>query len=750
MKRCLPIVLLTSGLAPLVAAAQAPVNDPVTAPAGGLEEIVVTAQHRSEPLQRVPLAITAISGDTVAEQHIDTFSDVAKLTPGFVSADNYGYIRFSSMRGISNNQFGFADDPSIAMYVDGVYQGRGGTGMQENAFFDVDRVEVIKGPQATLFGRSSIAGALSVVTKQPELNVFSVDAQAGAGTHDVVKAEGSVNIPLSDYFALRVAVDSDNRGPIYRDLDGPGLGAVNVKAGRAILLFDNHEGLKVTVKGGVEHRQQSSFNAQEVGLPNFTFNSNLSGDAAPSDYSINDAVLKIAYAFNEAASITLTSSRRQVKNSSALDYDGTPTVVGGPWYQQTNDWSFQQDAIFLYSDSLFDASLGASYFNEDLTGFVSNWVDHTEAFTGSPAPNLLPNDFSQAFLEEGSMTGHFHGYSAFADGTWKPIEGLRLTGGTRFNSDTKDYTQNIPDPATLAENAGKAFACACYNWGYWTSTPITTGKTWTNTSFRASISYDLSAAVTSYVSFNQGWKAGGIDSFVAVTPTPFPFFYGLNVSPAGGKPNAYDPEHSNSYELGLKGRFVDNRLSTNIALYDYYYRDLQVSVPEAGHTIVQNAGRAEGRGVEAEVRGLPLDALELFTSASYNFTRITSYAQAPDQVGLPLNQAPRWTGSAGGRVKLPVSLPGEYSFGADMTFRTNYRDGNLAAANVAGYSLFNARLMYTTESGKFATTLYGENLANKFTYSVAYPVQPFLNPVAVREVWGNPRIVGVDFRVKFH
>ena len=121
----------------------------------GLPEIIVTAQQRSQNLQDVPIAVTALRGEFLSDHQLNNFSDLALFTPGFVSAPDYGYIRNSSMRGISNNQFGFADDPSIAMFVDGVYQGRGGTGSQVNALYDVDRVEVVKGPQATLFGRSS-------------------------------------------------------------------------------------------------------------------------------------------------------------------------------------------------------------------------------------------------------------------------------------------------------------------------------------------------------------------------------------------------------------------------------------------------------------------------------------------------------------------------------------------------------------------------------------------------------------------
>src|ERR1700681_1264538 len=172
-------------------------EEPTNAPSNDqIQEIVVTAQHRAQSLQEVPISVTVLSGTTILESHLRDFSDLSLLTPSFTAGTDYGYIRNSSMRGISNNQYGFADDPSIAMYVDDVYQGRGASGMQINALYDIDRVEIIKGPQATLFGRSSIAGAISIIAAQPT-DTFSASGDLGAGQRDRLIARGAVNFPVS-------------------------------------------------------------------------------------------------------------------------------------------------------------------------------------------------------------------------------------------------------------------------------------------------------------------------------------------------------------------------------------------------------------------------------------------------------------------------------------------------------------------------------------------------------------------------
>jgi iron complex outermembrane recepter protein len=696
-----------------------------------VEEVVITTQNRAEKLQQVPLAVSAITGAKLASEHIQAFADIAKVAPGFVAAPNYGYIRYSSMRGISNNQYGFADDPSIALFVDGVYQGRGGTGMMTNANFDVDRIEVIKGPQAALFGRSSIAGAISIITRQPTFNSFSSDVTVGAGNYGRVFAQGSVNLPLNQNWALRLAADSEDHNALYKDPGGTGgLGATNVKAARAILAYRGENGLRFSLKATVERRKENAYPLQTTDMADFVVTNSIGGRRSPADFDIYESVAKISYDLSDKLTATLTSSTRRVENYFSLDYDARPQIVGGPYTQETDDRQVGQDLIFVYGGERLNASFGASWFSEGLSGDINNCTN--------------------AFFERGYYDGRFHGYSAFADTTFKVTDKLRIAGGVRFNSDTKRYTLNVPNPAVLPQNAGKAFAGAYYNWGFWTSAPISSQHTWENTSFRASVSYDLSSAITSYLSFNQGWKAGGIDSFKAVTTTPFTFYFGRDITAAGGKPNVYNPEKNSSFEGGLKGRFLQGRLSANLAVYQYKYRDLQVNVTRGNSVTVENVGRARGRGAELEIQAVPVDGLEVFSNTAYADTKILDFPTDRTQEGLPLNRAPMWSGSAGAKVTLPLPVPGKVKLQGDLSFRSKFRVENSPLYLVPGYTLTNARLNWFSESGKYEAGLYVENVFDKFTWNSAGIRRAFgATPSNARAVFGNPRMFGIDLTAHY-
>src|SRR5882762_2271972 len=245
--------------------------EPTGAPANEeIQEIVVTAQHRVQNLQEVPISVTVLSGTAILESHLRDFSDLSLQTPSFTSGADYGYIRNSSIRGISNNQYGFADDPSIAMYVDDIYQGRGATGMQVNALYDIDRVEVIKGPQATLFGRSSIAGAISTILVQPS-DTFSASGNFGAGQRNRLIAEGAVNFPITPNLAISVALDREKQRGFITNLNGgPKLDPLDVEAGRVIVRYTGIDDLEATLKASYESRRQDGSTHLAVGLPRAT------------------------------------------------------------------------------------------------------------------------------------------------------------------------------------------------------------------------------------------------------------------------------------------------------------------------------------------------------------------------------------------------------------------------------------------------------------------------------------------------
>lgn len=724
----------------------------------GLPEIVVTAQQRSQNLQDVPIAVSALSGEFLTDHQLNNFSDLALFTPGFVSAPDYGYIRNSSIRGISNNQFGFADDPSIAMFVDGVYQGRGGTGSQVNALYDIDHVEVIKGPQATLFGRSSIAGAISTLTNQPS-DHFELSGDFGFGERDRVLVRGVANLPITTDLAVRFAGDIENENGYIRNLaGGPDQQPQDIRAARINVQYKGIEGVIASLKMDYELRKQGGNIYQAVGLPDFTTDSTLIGNESYADFNIFDTVGTIKATFSPSLSLTSQTSWRRVKNQYAEDYDAEAAVIGGPYTQQSDDRLFQQDLRLNYeAEDHLSFVAGASYFHENLNAAVQNWVDGNPsftgfAFTGVPTPGLLPGDYSDAFQETGTLNGTFHGYSAFLDGSLPIVEHVWFEAGVRYNSDSKDYTQDIPNPADVAINAGKDFAGAYYNWGYFTSTPIESSHTWTNTSGRAALNWAITPDTTAYLSWSQGWKAGGIDSFKVqfpnnVVPPGFNLFFGEDAAAVGGKPAVYNPEKSDSYELGLKGKALERRFRYTLAVYDFEYKDLQTSVAQGGSSIIENVGKAEGRGAEAEARLAPGGGWDLFANGAYNFTKITEFAQLPSQVGLPLNRAPKTMGSGG--VSYTMSAPGAEGssliYEVTVNYRGAFRTDNALVEGVDSYVLTNLRVGYQSPAKKFSASVFADNVFDRFNYNRYEQATPFLFPVSSYSDLGYPRTVGVDF-----
>ncbi len=195
----MPTVRSKSSPGLIVAALAAAMAAPALA-AAELEEIVVTAQKREQTLQEIPVAVSAYSGDFIAETNVTDIRGLVDLTPGFNGKTEDSFIDALAIRGIVTNDFGIGGDPSVAIFTDGVWQGRNG-GVQMN-FYDIERVEVVKGPQATLFGRNAIAGAVSIITKKP-VEEFEARISTGIEEYDHVEGHGMVNVPLSDKWYFR-------------------------------------------------------------------------------------------------------------------------------------------------------------------------------------------------------------------------------------------------------------------------------------------------------------------------------------------------------------------------------------------------------------------------------------------------------------------------------------------------------------------------------------------------------------------
>jgi iron complex outermembrane receptor protein len=727
-------------------------NKPADSADNELAEIIVTSTQRPERLIDAPLAISAVSETALTDNHVKDFSDIALLVPNFVSGSNYGYLRNSSMRGISSNQYGFADESSIAMYVDGVFQGRATAGSGVNAIYDIERVEVVRGPQASLFGHSAIAGAINMIRNQPT-DQFTQSYDLGFGERNRLLVRGVINLPVTNTLAIRIAGDSEHQDGYIRNLNGGKLEPLDIQAGRVIARYNGIESLEASLFADYEQRRQNGSTHAEVGLPDFTADITTVGHQNYANFYVFDTGLNLAYHASPRVTLISDSTFRKVANAYIEKYDGLPTVTAGPYSQSSTDKLAQQEFKLIYQEGKAAAIAGVSAFDEHLTGFIGNWVDHTFAFTGVPAPNLGPNDYSQAFFEDGYFKGHFSGWSAFLDGTipMPSFDRLTATGTVRYNYDRKDYTMDLPDPSKLPENAGKPFAGAYYNWGFYTSPPIELAHSWSNVSFRGALNFALDDQNVLYAQYSQGWKAGGIDTFrVANADSTYVPFFGMNATAHGGRPNAYGPESSNNYETGIKGYIFDRRLSYAVDAYYFTYRDLQVPVYQSGGAVIKNIGAAEGRGLETDLKYSPSEHWALFANGAYNFTKIRRYEANLTQVGLPLVQSPKYTSAAGVTYPTAAFGSGGRAFvGGSLSQRSAFRTDTAITDTVEGYVLFNARVGYISSTGRYTARLFADNLTNKYTYSRFEQVTPFVYPVAAKSVIGPPRTIGIDFHASF-
>jgi len=749
MKRLLGGVSLIAMSA--IASAAWSQSDGAGAPA--LEEIVVTAQKREQSLQDVPLSISVVTARQLQENHIRDFADVAVLTPGFVSAPNYVGIRNSSIRGVSNNAFGFSEDSAIGVYVNGVHQGRAGS--QTSVFYDVARVEVTKGPQATLFGRSSIAGAISVVTNRPT-DAFEAEATLGLGELSRLNLGGMVNIPIDDGLALRLAVHTEREDGYIRNLNGgDNLAPTDIRAARASLRF--HRGdFDNTLIIDTERRRQSGVVYQQAGLPDFTVNSTYRGRDSRSNSDIVNLTNELNYTPFDGLTLTSLTGYRNVENDYSEDYDGVPQVITGPFTQGHKDDIYSQDFRAVYerqNGQVFIVGLSAFY--EERAAHSENYINLLTF--SAPVPGLVdparlaPNDYSLAMLEAGAFAGKNRGWSAYADVTLPVTEKLKLTGGVRYNRDHKTFAMNIANPATLPQNAKLPFAGAYYLWGFWTSKPISGARDWSDTSFRLAANYEINDDLTAYVSWNQGWKAGGFDSFTVNAPSSFRFFLGFDGSAAGAGLRPFAPETSDSYEMGIKGQGLDRRLRYNLTAYAFKFRDLQKSVNQGGRPALTNVGESKAWGLEGDIAVAVTQGLSLTASAAYNDTEVTDDPIKPNQVGEPLNRAPKWQAALGVdyRVAAPWSHGGELTAGALYTYRDKFRTDDNLVPLIEASNLVNVRVGYVWPNGRYSVTVFADNLFDEFTYNRYSRKTPYGAQVDTRSVLGKPRLIGVDLSAKF-
>lgn len=714
--------------------------------ANTLDEIIVTARRREENLQSTPIAVTAITGEQLRKSGLGNLMEVGSFVPNVVMGTGQGGSGGGNngqiyIRGVGQSDFLFTTDPGVGIYVDGVYFPRTLGAVLD--LLDLERVEVLRGPQGTLFGKNTIGGAVNVISKKPSAR-RSGYAEVTVGDMSRIDLRGGINFPIvDDELFVKLAVSSKTRDGYGTRLDFltgqkidetgdedqtalrgslrwlPSAGtsvdfSVDYTRERekslptTLLFFDDTGAL-----GGVPAILWNALIGFPSGMPMssafITGDEDTSFGTGPNENTLDQwgVSLTIEKDF-ESLSLKSITAFREMDATFGRDGDGSPLpFVHTDQVQDQNQISQE----FQLSGSAFEDRLnwlfGVFYFDEfgrDVnevvltSGLFAALESIPVQLTGDPcAPPFVapgcPGNPINPFLDldfdifnEIDITS----YAAFAQGTFDLTEQLALTFGLRYTYEEKDYTLRH------RRIASGAFIV-----------PLTTvSNDWSEVTPMASIEYQWSDATMTYASIGRGFKSGG-----------------FNGRPTNSQEvESFDPELLTSFEIGAKTDLFDGRARLNAAAFFYDYTDLQFNSitadPATGTLllIIDNVAEAEVKGVELEFQARPTRRLDVSLGVGYTDFEVTEVTPGVLDVTTSTQQprTPEWTTSASVQYSLPLANASSLNARADWSYESeSFADVQNTPIIVRdSHSIVNARLSYLSQSG-WEVAVFGTNLGDE-------------------------------------
>ncbi|WP_347261346.1 TonB-dependent receptor [Rudaea sp.] len=789
--------------------AQAPrAAEPAAAPSVAaaspeLEKITVTAQSRTQELQQVPISLAVVSNKDIENRAATDLSDLSAFLPG-VSINSWDRTQPDfSLRGISTGGFSLGIDQAVGVYINGVYQTRGGGALL--AFNDVQRVEVLKGPQGTLFGRNTAAGAISIVTNEPAADYAMAQASVRFGNYGRRDETALVNVPLAGDFALRASfVNNRNDGWLEDAATQRRYNLDRQWGGRIAIGGSFAEDWKMQLT--YDHESLREPPRMQIGLQPFLDNtSNLApfpeqrssyvdprktkvyvdAEDARQTRSYDGLTLALTRTFGWGT-LTSTTAASRDKLAHFEDQDGTndPVVRLDSGVNQTGRTLYQELKLAGANDR-FDWVGGASFYRE--TGTQSNVVVTTTTVVdtlfynqgirgpdGSPVLGFFDRTLAshgfqipltgKRYQEQVDDSMASRSYAAFGDLIWHVNDRLNLTGGLRFTHDEKTFDWFNPlrqspglDSALaslgalqlLSQIPPQLLAVLTHNivFGDAVGVPVRREASWQDVSPRVVADYHFTPETMAYASASHGYKAGGMD--------------GVQID------SQYAPEKVWNYEAGIKQTFPDLHMLLNGAVfyYDYSNRQSLTLVPGSGQAgipqYVVTSSDQSARGLEAEWVWKPLANLALNASAQWidavyaSGTRALTGADLSDQ---PVGE-PRLSFSAGGTYTWRTADHGMLEFNLQQAYRGKTRCNNDSTyqGTCATYATFavgsaqqrtDLRLGWTSADSRFGAALFVNNLFDKqYVASVGGQGRTVLG--VGYGVITPPRFYGAEFRVKF-
>jgi iron complex outermembrane recepter protein len=690
-------------LAPPIAMAEdAPSADP---PAGTLKEVIVTAQKRSEPLQRVPISIAAVTSQEIEQRSMTDLQQVAQATPNvsFYYQPQVGTTAgLIYIRGIGQNDTITTDDPGVGVYVDGVYYGRM-QGVNIDSL-DVARIEILRGPQGTLYGKNTIGGAVNIVTNEPSLESYAGDARLTGGSYNRADATAWVSLPVvQDKLAVSLAAGSRNQsGYGTRLSDGQGMGNVKELDGRIDVRYKASDTLELRLAADGTRINEDQADQKLlavnpasplVGLLNlisnppydsrWLTNSDFTSYATGSNFNRADIWGSSLTATWDAGPVTVKSitAYRRNKTDAGTDPDGSPlTLIDQITPLDQSQFSEELQFSGLSLGQRLNWVGGLYYFHELATQDVRDAV-----FTALLAPPIgLDASFNT------NVGARNWSYAAYGQGTYALTDKLHFTFGLR---------------ETYEEKAGSVFRYAPFS-GDATIIPFTQhSRTWSSLTPKAALDYQFTPTVMGYVSFATGFKSGG--------------FNGEANNAAGLVP--YGPEKAYTYETGLRSEWLGRRLLANATAYYTDYKGIQYTIGMASpngqpNIVVGNAASARIDGGELELALVPIENLTLSASGGLTDAKYTSVATgAQVTTSSPFLDTPKWTGRFSAQYAFDLTQNLQLMAHTDWVYRSLVYFALPITPYViqGGYSTLDARLTLRSIQNDWSIAAFGTNLTDK-------------------------------------
>jgi iron complex outermembrane receptor protein len=727
------LLLLTSAAVVAIAPqalAQATASAPQVAPAQSetaVGEIVVTAQRREERLQSVPAAVTAFSGNQLQELHITGSKELTQVTPGLNFTQSV-YSPQPTIRGIGSRGVNAGEESVVPIYIDGVYQSfLPGADLQFN---DVERIEVLKGPQGALLGRNAEGGAINIITKTPTSTPHA-DLDVSYGSYNQVIAKGYVSGGTDKIAASLSGVVNRDDGYIRDLVTGAKYGQLGDVAVHGKVVIHPTDKIDLTIAAGHTNNADSTGEAFR-NLNGDTIGAAIPGNIVPTaPYTTalsfrpfnkllqTTASATVVFHF-DAFDLTALTGYQNSKLKLGTDADVTPLNLVNYFYNQYSENEYNE---------IYATSKGGGAFS-----WIGGFVYYHDVSGNPPYINInldLPLSAPLDLQSDDQVVTN--SYAAYAQGTYKFTDQWSVTFGGRYTTESKSFRN---------ENGVNNIAASF--------TPLSNKATWSKFTPNGIIQYQPTSHLNFYAKAGQAFKSGVFN--VGAT------------SVLEAKPVA--PETTTQYELGMKAE-ISSKLSVNLSTYYTDYANLQSAArTPTGQSFLQNAGRATIYGVEAEAFARPIDHLNVRVGISAlqgtygNFPNADVYFPAASAIpanctgtgavpagnqeatcnvnGKTIMRTPTFTANIGGDYTVPMTT-GDITLSSNIYFQgKSYWD----AENVfeeKPYTLVDARIAWRSPDKHYGVSVWGENLANAL-YSITEVVGSF----GTSQSLAKPRTYGVE------